>query len=87
MKAAILTNSGLDARLVTMRSGQLLGIVALPILAGCVQVSAPDKPIEINLNVTIQQEVLVRLQRDVEQLIQQNPEAFPQQPQQPPRQQ
>jgi hypothetical protein len=57
-------------------------------LAGCISVSPPDKPIEINLNVTIQQEVLVRLQRDVEQLIQENPEAFPQ-PQQPqqPRQQ
>jgi hypothetical protein len=57
-------------------------------LAGCISVSSPDKPIEINLNVTIQQEVLVRLQRDVEQLIEQNPEAFPQpeQPQpQPPR--
>ena len=55
-------------------------------LASCISVSPPDKPIEINLNVTIQQEVLVRLQRDVEQLIQQNPEAFPQQ-QPPPRQQ
>lgn len=49
-------------------------------LASCISVSPPDKPIEINLNVTIQQEVLVRLQRDVEQLIQQNPEAFPQNP-------
>lgn len=57
--------------------------LALP-LAGCISVSPPDKPIEINLNVTIRQEVLVKLQRDVEQLIQQNPEAFPQQ--QPPRQ-
>ena len=55
-------------------------------LAGCISVSPPDKPIEINLNVTIQQEVLVRLQRDVEQLIKENPEAFPQQPQQPQRQ-
>jgi hypothetical protein len=51
-----------------------------PLLTGCVSVKTPDKPIEINLNVRIQQEVLVRLQRDVEQLIQQNPEAFPQQP-------
>jgi hypothetical protein len=59
----------------------------MPLLSGCISVSPPDKPIEINLNVTIRQEVLVRLQRDVEQLIQQNPEAFPQQPQpQPPRQ-
>jgi hypothetical protein len=41
-------------------------------------VSAPDKPIEINLNVRIEQEVLVRLQRDVDELIRQNPDAFPQ---------
>jgi hypothetical protein len=47
-------------------------------LGGCISVNAPDKPIEINLNVTIKQEVLVRLQRDVEQLINQNPQAFPQ---------
>ena len=66
--------------------GACAAAMMLP-LAGCISVSPPDKPIEINLNVTIQQEVLVRLQRDVEQLIQQNPEAFPQQPQQPPRQQ
>ena len=50
-------------------------------LASCISVKAPDKPIEINLNVTIRQEVLVRLQRDVEQLINQNPQAFPQKPQ------
>ena len=53
------------------------------LLTSCISVKTPEKPIEINLNVTIRQEVLVRLQRDVEQLIQQNPEAFPQQ--QPPR--
>ena len=47
-------------------------------LTGCITVSPPDKPIEINLNVDIKQEVLVRLQRDVEQLINQNPQAFPQ---------
>jgi hypothetical protein len=61
------------------------GAAMLLPLAGCISVSPPDKPIEINLNVTIQQEVLVRLQRDVEQLIQENPEAFPQT--EPPRQQ
>jgi len=46
-------------------------------LAGCITVDTPDKPIEINLNVVIRQEVLVRLQRDVEQLIEANPDAFP----------
>jgi hypothetical protein len=50
-------------------------------LASCISVKAPDKPIEINLNVTIRQEVLVRLERDVQQLINQNPQAFPQKPQ------
>ena len=49
-------------------------------LASCITVKAPEKPIEINLNVAITQEVLVRLQRDVEQLINQHPQAFPQNP-------
>ena len=57
----------------------------VPILGGlalsaCVTVKAPDKPIEINLNVKIEQEVLVRLQRDVDQLIKSNPDAFPTKP-------
>ena len=53
-----------------------LALACLP-LSGCISVKTPEKPIEINLNVTIRQEVLVRLQRDVEQLIDQNPQAFP----------
>jgi hypothetical protein len=53
--------------------------MALP-LTGCVTVKPPDKPIEINLNVAIRQEVLVRLQQDAQQLIRQNPQAFPQTP-------
>lgn len=47
-------------------------------VAGCIQVRAPDKPIEINLNVKVQQEVVVRLQQDAKDLIQNNPELFPQ---------
>ena len=53
--------------------------MAVP-LASCITVKAPDKPIEINLNVDIRQEVLVRLQQDVQQLIKNNPEAFPTNP-------
>ena len=45
-------------------------------LGGCVQVSAPDKPIEINLNIYIRQEVVVRLQQDVRELIERNPGVF-----------
>ena len=60
---------------------QSLGCAALALpLASCITVKAPEKPIEINLNVAITQEVLVRLQRDVDQLIRQNPQAFPQTP-------
>ena len=57
-------------------------LLAMP-LASCITVKAPDKPIEINLNVDIRQEVLVRLQQDVQQLINQNPEAFPAPPTRP----
>ena len=61
------------------RGASLLAAAALATpLAGCISLAAPDKPIEINLNVKIEQEVLVRLQRDVEQLIKQNPQDFPQ---------
>ncbi len=58
-------------------------ILTLPlaaVLAGCVNVRTPEKPIEINLNVAIRQEVLVRMQRDVDALIEGNPQAFPQRP-------
>ena len=53
--------------------------VALTLLGGgCVNISAPDKPIEINLNVKVQQEVVVRLEKDAKDLINNNPELFPQ---------
>ena len=70
----------------TQKLALLATAIAAAPLAGCVTVSPPDKPIEINLNVKIEQEVLVRLQRDVEQIIRQNPQDFPQ-PQTPGTQQ
>jgi hypothetical protein len=54
----------------------LLLAPALFSTAGCVQVSAPERPIEINLNINIRQEVVVRLQEDVRDLIQKNPGVF-----------
>ena len=56
-------------------------LILWPLTASCVTVRPPDKPIEINLNVKIEQEVLVRLQRDVDQLIRSNPDTFPTKPQ------
>ncbi len=43
---------------------------------GCVTVNAPDKPIEINLNVKIDQEVVYRLDGEAKSLIQDNPGIF-----------
>ena len=56
--------------------------VAAP-LNGCITVKAPDKPIDVNLNVNISQQVVVRLASDVQQMIQQNPQAFPPAPTKP----
>jgi len=53
------------------------GALLAGMVGGCIQVRAPEKPIEINLNVKIQQEVVVRLQQDAKDLIQNNPELFP----------
>lgn len=55
-----------------------LSVPVLMLLSGCIQVSAPDKPIEINLNVNVKQEVVVRLQKDADDFIANNPELFPQ---------
>jgi hypothetical protein len=52
-------------------------------LTSCITVKPPDKPIEVNLNVAIRQEVLVRLQQDVQQMINKNPQAFPPAPTKP----
>jgi hypothetical protein len=45
-------------------------------LPGCINVSAPDKPIEINLNINVTQEVVYRLDGEAKSLIQQNPGIF-----------
>ncbi|MBA3676839.1 MAG: YnbE family lipoprotein [Sphingosinicella sp.] len=54
----------------------LAGMLLLPMLTGCVKVSAPDRPIEINLNINIKQEVVVRLTEDVRELRQKEPGVF-----------
>lgn len=59
-----------------MRITALLALPLLVPLAGCIQLKAPDKPIEITLNVNIRQEVVVRLEKDVADLIAKNPAVF-----------
>jgi len=45
-------------------------------LGGCVNVTAPDKPIVINLNISITQEVVYRLDTKAKAVIQENPGIF-----------
>ncbi len=46
------------------------------LLGGCVNVSAPDKPIVINLNINVTQEVVYRLDNDAKSVIKRNPGIF-----------
>jgi len=66
------------------RSARLAaGFAVAAALNGCITVKAPDKPIDVNLNVNISQQVVVRLASDVQQMIQKNPQAFPPSPVKP----
>lgn len=50
--------------------------IMLSVLSGCVQVTAPDKPIVINLNIAVRQEILLKLSAASEKVIEENPEIF-----------
>ncbi|MGB0695133.1 MAG: YnbE family lipoprotein [Rhodospirillaceae bacterium] len=63
------------------RSALVLGLLALgPVALGActptVKVEAPSEPIRIDLNVRIQQDVLIRLDKSVEDLHDANPDIF-----------
>ncbi|PHR60086.1 MAG: YnbE family lipoprotein [Robiginitomaculum sp.] len=54
-------------------------LVSFAILGGCtptIRIEAPERPIEINLNVKIDQEIRIRLDKDVEDMIASNPDLF-----------
>jgi len=56
-------------------------LLALPVvvslaLGGCISVKAPDKPIVIELNINIKQEVVYRLAGDAAKTIENNKEIF-----------
>jgi hypothetical protein len=57
----------------------MIAMAALSVAAmtgGCVNVTAPDKPIVINLNINVTQEVVYRLDGEAKTVIQQNPGIF-----------
>ena len=45
-------------------------------LGGCITLKAPEKPIEINLNINIKQEVVYRLDGKAKDLIKDQPGIF-----------
>lgn len=55
-----------------------LAVAGLLVLAtgGCVTVEAPDKPIVIELNVNIRQEVIYRLAADAKTTVEENEDIF-----------
>jgi hypothetical protein len=60
-----------------MKKGAILLLPLLGLLLpACVQVTAPDKPIVINLNIAIRQEVLLRLDEASKKVTEENPEIF-----------
>ena len=59
----------------------LLSYISLLVLlvSACtptVQVQAPDKPIEINMNIKIEQEVRVKLDKELDSLFEEDTELF-----------
>ncbi len=62
------------------RPSPLLSLAALALLVGAcsptVRLEAPDKPIEINMTVNIKHEILVKVEKEVQQLFDSNKGLF-----------
>jgi type IV pilus biogenesis protein CpaD/CtpE len=62
-----------------MRFSLAITIAVIFLLGGCaptVKVEAPDKPIEINLNVKIEHEIRVKVEKDIDELLSENEGLF-----------
>ncbi len=54
----------------------IIGGPAVAMLGGCVNVSAPDKPIVINLNINVTAQVVLKLDAEAKKVIDQNSGIF-----------
>ena len=54
----------------------LMVVLGAVLAGGCVSVNAPDKPIVIELNINIKQEVIYRLAEDAGNTIEENADIF-----------
>ena len=56
-----------------------MSLITVLWMVGCsptVKVEAPDKPIEINMNIKIEHEIRVKVEKDIDQMLKQNKELF-----------
>lgn len=63
----------------TIKNMILMLALFVPVLMACtpqVQIAAPDKPVEINLNVNIEHRIKVEIEKDVKKAITSNPDIF-----------
>ncbi len=61
------------------RESILLPLIGLSLLAGCqprVKIEAPEKPIVINLNIKIEHEIRLKVEKDVEELLKKDKDLF-----------
>ncbi len=63
----------------TPRGSVIIPVISSLLLLGCnptVKVEAPEKPIEINLNVRIEHNIRVQIDRELEDLFSEDSEVF-----------
>lgn len=81
MKSAKLTNPACVAHKVPMGGAKRAGAAMMAMLGcglatGCISVTAPDKPIVIELNINVKQEVVYRLAPGAQNTIEENSSIF-----------
>jgi hypothetical protein len=81
MKVRKLTDRACVAHKVPMSGARRAGALAMVVLGcglagGCISVSAPDKPIVIELNINVKQEVVYRLAPNAQNTIEENSSIF-----------
>jgi hypothetical protein len=79
MNAANLTNPACPSHkgsMRTARAAMMMAVLGSAMAGGCISVTAPDKPIVIELNINIKQEVVYRLAPGAQNTIEENSNIF-----------
>lgn len=72
-----MAGTGERTRQMRLAATRVLGVaLGSMMMGGCITVKAPDKPIVIELNINIKQEVVYRLAGDASQTIDSNKDIF-----------